>query len=51
MPMRVGQLFQTVFNWSLAIVRFMMNKSMTQKPEVNIVFRFYFVKQGNDKLS
>ena len=40
MPMGLGQLFQTVFNWSLAIVRFMMNKSMDQKPEVNIVIRF-----------
>ena len=39
MPMGVGQLFQTVFNWSLAIVRFMKNKSMDQKPEVSIVIR------------
>ena len=46
MPMGVGQLFQTVFHWSLAIVRFVMNKSMDRKPEVNIVIRFYFVKQG-----
>ena len=51
MPMRVGQLFQTVLNWSLAIVRFMMNKSMDQKPEVNIFIRFYFVKKGSDKMS
>ena len=41
MPMGVGQLFQTVFNCSLAIVRFMMNKSMDQKPEVNIFILFF----------
>ena len=44
----MGQLPQTVFN-SSAIARFMMNKSMDQKPEVNVVIRFYFVKQGIDK--
>ena len=50
MPMGVVQLLQTAFNCSLAIVRLMMNKSMDQKPEVNIVIRFYFVKQGIDKM-
>ena len=50
MPMGGGQLPQTVFNCSLAIVHFMMNKSMDQKPEVNIAIRFYFVKQGSDKM-
>ena len=50
MPMVVGQLLQAVFNWSLAIVRFMMNKRMDQKPEVNIVIRFYFVMQRIDKM-
>ena len=29
----------------------MMNKSMDEKPEVNIVIRFHFVKQGIDKMS
>ena len=29
----------------------MMNKSVDQKPEVNIAIRFYFVKQGIDKMS
>ena len=29
----------------------MLNKSADQKPEVNIVIRFYFVKQGSDKMS
>ena len=43
MPMGGGQLPQTVFNCSLAIVHFMMNESMDQKPEVNIAIRFYFV--------
>ena len=51
MPMGVGQLLQTVFNCSLAIVRFMMNKSMDQKPEVSIVIRLYFVKKGINKMS
>ena len=37
--MGMGPLLKTVFNWSLAIVRFMMNKSMDQKPEVSIVIR------------
>ena len=32
------------------IVLFMMNKNMDQKPEVNIVIRVYFVKQGIDKM-
>ena len=49
MPMGVGHLLQTVFNWSLAIARFMMNKSMDQKPGVNIFIRFYFIKQGIEK--
>ena len=35
---------QTFFNWSFATVLFMMNKSMDQKPEINIVIRFYFYK-------
>ena len=30
----LGQLLETVFKWSLAIVRFMMNDSIDQKPEV-----------------
>ena len=49
MPMGVGQLLQTAFNWSLAIVRFM---SMDQKPEINIVIVFLFkvVKQGIDNM-
>ena len=50
MPIGVGQLLKRVFNWSLAIVRSMVNKSMDQKLEVNIVIRFYFVKQGINKL-
>jgi len=47
--MGVGQLLQTAFNWSLAIVRFM---SMDQKPEINIVIVFLFkvVKQGIDNM-
>ena len=49
--MGMGPLLKTVFNWSLAVVRFMMNKSVDQKPEVNIVIRFHFLKQGIDKMS
>ena len=46
MPIKgVGRLPQTVFNWSLATVRFMVNKSMDQKPEVNIVIRFCFISR------
>jgi len=51
MPKGVGQLLQTVFNWSLATVRFMMNKSMDQKPEVNIVIRFCFCKLSSKELT
>ena len=43
MPMGVEQLLQTVFNCSLAIVRFMMKKSMHQKPEVNIVITSFIL--------
>ena len=46
----VGQLLHTVFSWSLGIVGFMTKKSMDQKAEVKIVIRFYFVKQGIDKM-
>ena len=53
MPIKgVGQLLQTAFNWSLATVRFMMNKSMDQKPEVNIiVIRFCFHKLLSKELT
>ena len=48
----VGQLLQTAFNWSLATVRFMMNKSMDQKPEVNIiVIRFCYHKLSSNELT
>ena len=53
MPIKgVGQLPQTVFNWSLATVRFMMNKGMDQKPEVNIiVIMLCFYKLSSKELT
>ena len=52
MPIKgLGQLLQTAFNWSLATVRFMMNKSMDQKPEVNIVIRFCYHKLSSNELT
>ena len=52
MPMGVGQLLQTVFSWSLANVRFMMNKSRLKSLiEVNVVIRFSFYKLSIKKLT
>ena len=52
MPIKgLGQLLQTAFNWSLATVRFMMNKSMDQKPEVNNVVRFCYHKLSSNELT
>ena len=47
----LGQLLETVFKWSHAIVRFMMNKSIIfQKREVYKVIRFYFYKLSSKEL-
>ena len=52
MPMGVGQLLKTVFSWSLANVRFMMNKSRLKSLiEVNVVIRFSFYKLSIKKLT
>ena len=48
----LGQLLETVFKWSLAIVRFMMNKSIIdQKREVKKVVRFYLYKLSSKELT
>ena len=45
------QLLQMAFNLSLATVRFMGNKSMDQKPEVDIVIRFCYHKLSSNELT
>ena len=52
MPMCVGQLQPTVFNWSLAIVRFMMNKSEIKSLKLMLSLGFHFIscQLGVDKM-
>ena len=51
MPMGVDQLLYTVFNSSLAIVRFHDEQKRDQKPEVNVVIRFSFYKLSIKELA
>ena len=48
MPMGVGQLFQTVFNWSLAIVRFMMNKSTVWIKSLKLILSLDFILSSKE---
>ena len=43
MPMCVGQLLYTVFNSSLAIVRFMMNRSGIKNLKLMLSLGFHFI--------
>ena len=52
MPIKgVGQLLETVFIWSLATARFMMNKSMDQRLELILLLGSVFFKLSSKELT